>query len=285
MRPSRSYASAARVACPEARASRAISESASTFSPSSARARRASTSAPAVSPSPRSVSARATWSRPGGPERGSARVSTGAPLGFGAWTTAGAGAGGAAATGTFASGTGGDGVGDFSTARHQRGGERDGQETLRHRRTPHRDRGGPSGGPPVRPPCHRLCPAEEGGARPPGRGRRVRRPSPERVRRSAGCARVPCSTVLVASWNINSVRARTDRLLGWLEARRPDVLCLQELKCTDEQFPSEPVRAPVTIRCSSARRPTTGWRSSPGPSPSGSSAASSTARTTPPPGW
>jgi exodeoxyribonuclease-3 len=48
--------------------------------------------------------------------------------------------------------------------------------------------------------------------------------------------------VLVASWNINSVRARTERLLGWLEARRPDVACLQELKCTDEQFPSEAVR-------------------------------------------
>ena len=49
--------------------------------------------------------------------------------------------------------------------------------------------------------------------------------------------------MLVASWNINSVRARTDRLLGWLETRRPDVVCLQELKCTDEQFPSEQVRA------------------------------------------
>jgi len=48
--------------------------------------------------------------------------------------------------------------------------------------------------------------------------------------------------VLIASWNINSIRARTDRLLAWLEARRPDVLCLQELKCTDEQFPTEAVR-------------------------------------------
>jgi exodeoxyribonuclease III len=63
------------------------------------------------------------------------------------------------------------------------------------------------------------------------------------VRSRPACARVPGSTVLVASWNINSVRARTDRLLGWLEARRPDVVCLQELKCTDEQFPSEQVRA------------------------------------------
>lgn len=49
--------------------------------------------------------------------------------------------------------------------------------------------------------------------------------------------------MLISSWNINSIRARTDRLLGWLEARRPDVLCLQELKCTDEQFPTEAVQA------------------------------------------
>ena len=47
----------------------------------------------------------------------------------------------------------------------------------------------------------------------------------------------------ISSWNINSVRARTDRLLGWLESRQPDVLCLQELKCTDEQFPRMEVEA------------------------------------------
>ena len=67
-----------------------------------------------------------------------------------------------------------------------------------------------------------------------------------RARDPCGAARAVrgCrALVLVASWNINSVRARTDRLLGWLDARRPDVVCLQELKCTDEQFPSEPVRA------------------------------------------
>jgi exodeoxyribonuclease-3 len=43
--------------------------------------------------------------------------------------------------------------------------------------------------------------------------------------------------VKVATWNINSVRARLDRLLDYLKTRSPDVLCLQELKCTDEQFP------------------------------------------------
>jgi exodeoxyribonuclease III len=41
----------------------------------------------------------------------------------------------------------------------------------------------------------------------------------------------------IASWNINSLRKRQDRLFSWLEQARPDVVCLQETKCTDEQFP------------------------------------------------
>jgi exodeoxyribonuclease-3 len=41
----------------------------------------------------------------------------------------------------------------------------------------------------------------------------------------------------VASWNINSLRKRQDRLLHWLGSARPDVVCLQETKCPDEQFP------------------------------------------------
>ena len=45
----------------------------------------------------------------------------------------------------------------------------------------------------------------------------------------------------IASWNINSVRARLERLEAYLTSRRPEVLCLQELKCTDEQFPKEMV--------------------------------------------
>jgi exodeoxyribonuclease-3 len=42
----------------------------------------------------------------------------------------------------------------------------------------------------------------------------------------------------VASWNINSLRKRQDRLFAWLETTRPDVVCLQETKCPDEQFPA-----------------------------------------------
>ena len=45
----------------------------------------------------------------------------------------------------------------------------------------------------------------------------------------------------IVTWNVNSVRARLDRLLPWLELRRPDVVCLQETKCLDEAFPREPI--------------------------------------------
>ncbi len=43
----------------------------------------------------------------------------------------------------------------------------------------------------------------------------------------------------VASWNVNSVRMRVERLQAWLQAQQPDVLCLQELKTVDAQFPTE----------------------------------------------
>ena len=41
----------------------------------------------------------------------------------------------------------------------------------------------------------------------------------------------------VATWNINGLRSRLDFVLHWLEARRPDVVGLQELKVEDESFP------------------------------------------------
>jgi exodeoxyribonuclease-3 len=41
----------------------------------------------------------------------------------------------------------------------------------------------------------------------------------------------------IASWNINSLRKRQERLVAWLDQTKPDVVCLQETKCTDEQFP------------------------------------------------
>jgi len=37
----------------------------------------------------------------------------------------------------------------------------------------------------------------------------------------------------IATWNVNSIRSRLERLLRWLEKVRPDVVCLQEIKVTD----------------------------------------------------
>ena len=49
-------------------------------------------------------------------------------------------------------------------------------------------------------------------------------------------------TVRIATWNINSVTARLPKLLDWLGSAAPDVLCLQELKCSADAFPHEAVR-------------------------------------------
>jgi len=47
----------------------------------------------------------------------------------------------------------------------------------------------------------------------------------------------------IATWNVNSIRQRLPHLLRWLEERRPDIVCLQELKCEDEAFPRLEVEA------------------------------------------
>ncbi|PPE69254.1 exodeoxyribonuclease III [Caldimonas thermodepolymerans] len=47
----------------------------------------------------------------------------------------------------------------------------------------------------------------------------------------------------LATWNINSLTARLQHVLDWLAANPVDVLCLQELKLTDDKFPHEPLRA------------------------------------------
>jgi exodeoxyribonuclease III len=43
-------------------------------------------------------------------------------------------------------------------------------------------------------------------------------------------------SVRIATWNVNSVKQRVPRLLPWLDERRPDVVCLQETKLTDDAF-------------------------------------------------
>src|SRR5271166_3019024 len=47
----------------------------------------------------------------------------------------------------------------------------------------------------------------------------------------------------IATWNVNSVRQRTEALLAYLREVQPDVLCLQELKCQEEAFPRLEVEA------------------------------------------
>ena len=42
----------------------------------------------------------------------------------------------------------------------------------------------------------------------------------------------------IATWNVNSLRSRIDRVTGWLERHDVDVLAIQEPKCRDDQFPS-----------------------------------------------
>ena len=47
----------------------------------------------------------------------------------------------------------------------------------------------------------------------------------------------------IATWNVNSVRTRLDQVVAWLQQERPEVLCLQETKVTDELFPREAFEA------------------------------------------
>jgi len=43
--------------------------------------------------------------------------------------------------------------------------------------------------------------------------------------------------MIIASWNVNSVKARIATVLDWLKEAGPDVACLQEIKCEDDAFP------------------------------------------------
>jgi len=47
--------------------------------------------------------------------------------------------------------------------------------------------------------------------------------------------------VRLATWNVNSVKARLPRLLQWLDEAKPDVVCLQEIKTTTALFPGDEV--------------------------------------------
>lgn len=47
----------------------------------------------------------------------------------------------------------------------------------------------------------------------------------------------------IATWNVNSVKARLEPALAWLKQASPDVVCLQEIKTVDENFPREAFEA------------------------------------------
>lgn len=46
----------------------------------------------------------------------------------------------------------------------------------------------------------------------------------------------------ITTWNVNSIRAREERLVAWLRAATPDVVCLQETKVVDDNFPFDALK-------------------------------------------
>src|SRR5690606_32624186 len=47
----------------------------------------------------------------------------------------------------------------------------------------------------------------------------------------------------IATWNINGVKARIDNLRQWLADSSPDIVCLQEIKSIDDNFPRLEIEA------------------------------------------
>jgi exodeoxyribonuclease-3 len=60
--------------------------------------------------------------------------------------------------------------------------------------------------------------------------------TPDHASTTTGRTAYYVGQVRVATWNVNSVKQRVPRLLPWLDARRPDVVCLQETKLADAAF-------------------------------------------------
>ena len=52
-------------------------------------------------------------------------------------------------------------------------------------------------------------------------------------------AELVSKTIKIASWNVNSVRARIGIVERLLCEEQPDILCLQETKATDDLFPAD----------------------------------------------
>ena len=46
--------------------------------------------------------------------------------------------------------------------------------------------------------------------------------------------------MLIATWNVNSIRTRLTQIINWINTVNPDIICLQETKVVDEDFPYKP---------------------------------------------
>ena len=53
----------------------------------------------------------------------------------------------------------------------------------------------------------------------------------------------------IATWNVNSIRSRIDRVEAWLARSDVDVLAIQETKARADQFPALPLEARGYVRC------------------------------------
>src|SRR3984957_6107886 len=53
---------------------------------------------------------------------------------------------------------------------------------------------------------------------------------------------LPSELMKIASFNINNINRRLTNLLNWLREAEPAIVCLQELKCGDAEFPAEAIR-------------------------------------------
>jgi exonuclease III len=65
----------------------------------------------------------------------------------------------------------------------------------------------------------------------------------------------------VATWNVNSLKIRLTHLTDWLALHPSDIVCLQETKLADENFPPWLFSQRATRVCSPASGPTTAWQS------------------------
>src|SRR5271168_5375328 len=54
--------------------------------------------------------------------------------------------------------------------------------------------------------------------------------------------RISRAEMKIATFNINNVNRRLPNLLNWLKSSKPDIVCLQELKCTDAEFPAAAIQ-------------------------------------------